>query len=62
MGMDTYRAIENNSAIGNIIQNVGNLKFTYQMLQEYLGIKNIYIGTSVYSEDGRFSKISGRIT
>ncbi|MEN6295040.1 MAG: hypothetical protein ABFD61_02785 [Chloroherpetonaceae bacterium] len=54
MGMDTYRAIENNSALGNIIQNAGNLKFTYQMLQESLGIKNIYIGTSVYSEDGRF--------
>ncbi|HAW08051.1 MAG TPA: hypothetical protein DCW42_02620 [Bacteroidetes bacterium] len=53
MGMDTYRAIENNFALGNIIQNAGNLKFTYQMLQESLGIKNIYIGTSVYSEDGR---------
>jgi hypothetical protein len=56
MGMDTYQAISFNSMLLSYLQNSGNLKISYEMLQQYFGINNIYIGVSVYSEDGRIFK------
>jgi len=56
MGMDTYQAISFNSMLLSYLQNSGNLKISYEMLQQYFGINNICIGISVYSEDGRIFK------
>lgn len=56
MGIDTLSAIENNIAILSTVQNSGLFKFSLDMLKDYLGLDNIRIGRSVYSEDGRIFK------
>jgi len=56
MGIDTLSAIEHNVAILSTVQNSGLFKFSLDMLKDYLGLDNIRIGRSVYSEDGRIFK------
>jgi len=53
MGSDTLRAIINHTEFNIISYNIGKMSVDLQVLKEGFGIKNIIIGQSVYSEDGR---------
>ena len=53
MGSDTYRAIINHSDFNSLSMHTGKMTVDIQFLKEGFGIKNIIVGQSVYSEDGR---------
>lgn len=53
MGSETFRAIANHSDFFFALNNIGKMTVDLQYLKEGFGIKNIIIGQSVYSEDGR---------
>lgn len=56
IGDDTYNLLINHPEIVSPLGNVGKIRGDLQLIKEWFGIKNIYIGQSVYSDDGRVFK------
>lgn len=53
VGVETYNLLINHTDLNYPLTNIGKISGDLQVLKEAFGIKNILVGQSVYSNDGR---------
>lgn len=56
VGVETYNLLINHTELNYPLNNIGKISGDLQVLKEAFGIKNILVGQSVYSDDGRSFK------
>lgn len=56
IGIEAYNMIASNTELSYPLSNIGKLVIDIKFLEETFGIKNIIVGQSVYSDDGRTFK------
>ncbi len=56
IGTDSFNKILSNSEINYPLNNIGKMTADTKYIGEAFGIKNVYVGQSVYSDDGRVFK------